>query len=146
MDAPNTTEMMERFSRNDIMTKDSKNNIYISPEKLAEKNPDCNVFVYELPKIPTEKLKESKNQYVTGNFKLLKGSKNAIRSAEVKVGAQGTSSMDYGVSAYNLDTKFPEKWSLDDKAIPVNYFNTKVNVASCEGANNALNQEWYNRF
>ena len=31
-------------------------------------------------------------------------------------------------------------------AIPVNYFCTKVNVASCENANNAMNQEWYNMF
>jgi hypothetical protein len=31
-------------------------------------------------------------------------------------------------------------------AIPVNFFCTKVNVASCENANNALNQEWYNMF
>ena len=53
--------------------------------------------------------------------------------------------MTYGISAYNLDTKFPEKWSMDEYAIPVNYYNTKVNVASCESANNALNQEWYNR-
>jgi hypothetical protein len=32
------------------------------------------------------------------------------------------------------------------KAIPCDYFCTKVNVASCENANNALNQEWYNIF
>jgi hypothetical protein len=31
-------------------------------------------------------------------------------------------------------------------AIPVNYFCTKANVASCENANNAMNQEWYNLF
>ena len=54
--------------------------------------------------------------------------------------------MAYGVSAYNLDAKFPEKWSLSNESIPVNYLNTKVNVASCEGANNALNQEWYNQY
>jgi hypothetical protein len=31
-------------------------------------------------------------------------------------------------------------------SMPVNYFNTKVNVASCEQTNNALNQEWYDRY
>ena len=51
---------MEYGNFNDITIKDGHNNVYISPEKLAEKNPDCNVYIYELPSIPTEKLKESK--------------------------------------------------------------------------------------
>ena len=146
IDAPNSTEMMSRFTRNDILVEDKKKNKYISPYLLAEKNPECNVFIYELPQIPTFKLSEDKGKYVTGSYTQLKGSKNAIRHYDnVKVGAQGTSSMTYGISAYNLDTKFPEEWSMEDEAIPVNYYNTKVNVASCEGANNALNQEWYNK-
>lgn len=153
IDAPNASEIISRFNRNDIVLKDGSGNNYISPELLAEKNPECNVYIYDIPYIPTSK----EDVYITdkdGNqitecckFTHLKGSKEAIRSYEgVKMRAQGTSSMTYGISAYNLDTKFPEKWSLDEQAIPVNYFNTKVNVASCEGANNALNQEWYNRY
>jgi hypothetical protein len=39
MDAPNATEMMARFNRNDITEQDSNNNTYISPYLLAEKNP-----------------------------------------------------------------------------------------------------------
>jgi hypothetical protein len=31
-------------------------------------------------------------------------------------------------------------------SFPVNYLNTKVNVASCEQTNNAINQEWYDRY
>ena len=149
MDAPNATEMMKRFNRNHITIKDGQGNVYISPQLLAEKNPDCNVFMYEIPHIPTSK---SDVHYGDGNvkccnFTLLKGSKDAIRSyTGVALRAQGTSSMTYGISAYNLDAKFPEKWSINDTSIPVNYMNTKVNVASCEGANNALNQEWYNRY
>jgi hypothetical protein len=54
--------------------------------------------------------------------------------------------MSYGISAYNFDTKFTEKWSITNDAIPVNYMNTKVNVASCESTNNAINQEWYNKY
>lgn len=148
MDAPKAQEMKSRYDRNNILTKDSSGNEYISPTLLAKANPDCNVFVYSVPYIPT-----SKNDVIdsTGNSECCsyiqyKGSDQAIRSYEgVKLRAQGTSSMTYGVSAYNLDAKFPEKWSLSNEAIPVNYLNTKVNVASCEGANNALNQEWYNQ-
>lgn len=79
--------------------------------------------------------------------------------AQMKV--QGTSSASYGLSAFNIDTDFtwlngessllgptgeelPNGWQMDEDAYPCTFFCTKVNVASCEGANNALNQEWYN--
>jgi len=39
-----------------------------------------------------------------------------------------------------------DNWAMSEKSMPVNYFNVKVNVASCEGTNNALNQEWYDRY
>ena len=76
----------------------------------------------------------------------------------VKVKVQGTSSAAYGLAAFNLDSDFKngfedlenathiDKWAMSDNSIPVDYFCTKVNVASAEGANNALNQEWYNRY
>ena len=82
---------------------------------------------------------------------------------------QGTSSERYVDAAANLDTDFQymdaadqypptgfidtgtntvlkDGWKMSQNAIPVNFTCTKVNVASCENANNALNQEWYNRF
>jgi hypothetical protein len=81
---------------------------------------------------------------------------------------QGTSSEKYVLAAANLDTDFnytkknnvpsgfidaktqqpiPDGWSMDGgTAIPIKFTCTKVNVASCENVNNALNQEWYNRF
>lgn len=148
IDVPKASEIKARYDRNSIISKDSQGNEYIDPFLLAEKNPNCNVYVYSIPYMPT-----SKDDVKVGEddecctFEHYKGSKNAIRAYDkVKVRAQGTSSMAYGVSAYNLDSTFPEKWAMDDTAIPINYYNTKVNVASCEGANNALNQEWYNRF
>ena len=153
IDVPKASEIKSRHYRNDIVVTDSNKNKYISPTLLAQKNPNCNVYVYKVPYIPTSKddvyiTDEKHNKiYECCDYIQYKGSDQAIRSySGVKLRAQGTSSMAYGVSAYNLDAKFPKKWSIDNNAIPVNYFNTKVNVASCEGANNALNQEWYNRF
>jgi hypothetical protein len=70
---------------------------------------------------------------------------------------QGTSSAAYGLAAFNIDSDFKggfvdkdgkkmSEWAMNENSIPVSYFNTKVNVASCENANNALNAEWYNKF
>jgi hypothetical protein len=73
--------------------------------------------------------------------------------------AQGTSSAAYGVAAFNLRTDFLDKgkiydknneevsgWKVSENAIPIDLTCTKVNVASCENANNVVNQEWYNKF
>ena len=50
---------------------------------------------------------------------------------------------EYG-SVTEEPTPLLDGWSMDEEAIPCTFFCTKVNVASAEGANNALNQEWYN--
>ena len=55
MDAPKAQEMKSRYDRNNILTKDAAGNEYISPTLLAKANPDCNVFVYSVPYIPTSK-------------------------------------------------------------------------------------------
>ena len=155
MDASSADIMMERYVRNNVYSKDPNGDDYIAYDKVATNNPNCNVYIYEIPKIPTSKndivdntLPESQDRTKCCKFIHYLGDPNTPlhQFDNVKMRAQGTSSMSYGISAYNLDTKFEEEWSLDDEAIPVNYFNTKTNVASCEEANNALNQEWYNRF
>lgn len=150
MDAPNAIEMMARFKRNDIL--DGRGEI--DPRLLAKKNPNCRVHCYEIPYMTTSKDVKVKDC----NYIQYHGSENAVLTASgVTTRVQGTSSAAYGVAAFNIDAKFENgfdypdgshtsKWGMDDKAIPVNYFTTKVNVASCENANNALNQEWYNRF
>lgn len=156
MDAPNPVEMMERFRRNDILG----DNGDISYEKLIAVCPNLPIHVYDVPRMTTGKTEETKvkgckyNQYL--------GSITPHIHAEgVTIKAQGTSSLNYILAAANIDSDFKkcsiltqdgekidEKvgWSMDDEAIPINYWNTKVNVASCEGANNAIFQEWYNRF
>jgi hypothetical protein len=80
-----------------------------------------------------------------------------VTAKDVVIKVQGTSSARYGVAAFNIDTEFEDGfttsngqhadgYSIKENSIPVNYFCTKVNVASSEGANNALNQEWYNNY
>lgn len=151
LDAFAPEEMLIRFERNDVLRGDND----IDYLKLAEKNPNCRVHVYETDDNGwTQKAKHE----VQTTYKQYHGSKTPVLTADnVIIKPQGTSSMDYGLSAYNIDSKFKngftddkgthfDKWSMNKNSIPINYFNTKVNVASCENANNALNAEWYNRY
>lgn len=150
-DAPTAEEMLSRYRRNDIL---NSTNGEISPTKLAIANKDCYVHMYEMSRMTLNKNDKIKNCLYTQYH----GSDNAALSATgVTVKVQGTSSAAYGLAAYNLDSSFEngfalpdgtiiEKWGMSETSIPVNYFCTKVNVASAEGANNALNQEFYNKF
>ena len=151
-DAPNAQEMLDRYNRNDILDEERDN--VISPIRLAEKNPNCRVHVYDIPKMVSEIDVPVPNCSYTQYH----GSKDPILFADnVSIKIQGTSSASYGLSAFNIDSEFnngftyadgstSEKWSMNPNSIPVNYFTTKVNVASAEHANNALNQDWYNKF
>ena len=156
-DAPTPQEMLARYDRNDILV-----NGQIDPEKLVQKNPKCRAYVYEIPRMTMHK-----DDKVGGcNYTELYGDNNtfanpyykAINTGDgAKIRVQGTSSAAYGVAAFNLRTEFQEgltkqgkdevvNWKVSDNAIPIDYTCTKVNVASCENANNVVNQEWYNRF
>lgn len=150
VDAPNKSEIMQRFNRNDILD----NNGEISPYKLAEKNPDCQVHLYEIDRMTVSKKDPVDNchyeQYNNGN-----GEIPALTADNVTIKVQGTSSAYYGVAAYNIDSDFKggfdtadgqhiDSWAMTDNSIPVNYFCTKVNVASCENSNNAINAQFYN--
>ena len=153
VDAPNAAEMMKRFKRNDILDPNTKE---ISPQRLAAANPGVEVHMYDIPYMTTSKEdKVDCNSYLKykGN-----GETPVLTGEGFKMRVQGTSSAAYGVAAYNFDTDYKKgkfydaegnessKYFLDDDAIGINYMNTKVNVASSEGANNAVNQEWYNKF
>lgn len=150
-DAPNATEILSRYNRNDILD-DSNEISYI---KLAEKNPNCFVHLYEIDRMTMHK----KDPVQNCKYTQYKGSSDAVLRADgVTIKVQGTSSAAYGLAAFNFDSKFGEGfedavndkhmdgWSMSKTAIPINFFCTKVNVASCEGSNNAINAEWYNKF
>lgn len=155
-DAPTPSEMLKRYYRNDILD----NYGQISYEKLIEKNPDCRIYLYELDaeagmtqdsddKVPA-KYYELRDEYKTLD-------KPYYQSNDAQVYVQGTSSKDYGRAAFNIRTRFKkglidkngepvDLWKVTDDAIPIEIACTKVNVASCENANNVVNQEWYNRY
>ena len=52
-DAPNATEMVERYNRNDILGPGGE----ISYMKLAEQNPNCRVHLWNITRMPTGKMK-----------------------------------------------------------------------------------------
>lgn len=150
-DAPNAQEMLDRFNRNDILDKERG---VISPILLAQKNPDCRVHVYDISRMTLNK----KDKIKGCSYKQYHASDTPVLTAEdVTIKVQGTSSAAYGMAAFNLDSEFEsgfvqadgtatEGWSMNKDSIPVNYFCTKVNVASAEHTNNAMNQEWYNKY
>lgn len=149
-DAPNPMEMIVRFNRNNILDENGE----ISPIKLAIANPDCWVHTYEIDRMTTSK----KDAVENCGYAMYRGSKEPYLQADnVSIKVQGTSSASYGAAAFNIDSEFKSGFidnagnksslfALSENAVPQNYFNTKVNVASCEQANNALNAEWYNRY
>lgn len=156
IDAPNAEEIISRYNRNDILDPSSGE---ISYNKLIEKNPGCHAFLYEIPYMT--KSKKDKVLDCSYQHYYSKSTEPDETASGVEIKVQGTSSAAYGVAAFNIDSKFTKGfnivksdgsieeakgWSMNKNSIPVNYFCTKVNVASCEGANNALNQEWYHRF
>lgn len=153
-DALNATEMLARYNRNNILDDNGE----ISYNKLIEKNPNCDVYTYEIPRMT----KNKKDFVENCTYRRYHGKTNPEQTSDnVTISVQGTSSAAYGLAAYNIDTNFVEgmmdysnnstgehidSWSMTPNSMPVSYFNTKVNVASCECVNNALNQEWYDRY
>lgn len=153
MDAPNTNEMLERYNRNDILDNTGE----ISYEKLVQKNPGCHAYVYEMDHMTTskkDKVDGCKYFELYGDYNTQDNPYYSTDNAQVYV--QGTSSAAYGVAAFNLRSKFKnlvdhngesaEGWKVSDNALPINLACTKVNVASCENANNVVNVDIYNTY
>jgi len=150
-DAPSAEEMVNRYNRNNIYDQNGD----IDIQKLIAANPNLRVLEITAPKMTTGKEDEItctvKHTYGAG------GKAHKFVGEGVIMKAQGTSSMQYGTAAYNLDLEFPNGFTFDDgttigyysmtdKSIGVNYFNIKLNVASSENANNVIMAAEYNDF
>ena len=151
-DCSDTEEMVARYERNDIYNTDGTVNI----QKLAERNPTLrNIH------IRADRMTTSKTDKVTCAVELIfvdGGQEYTFTATNVTMKAQGTSSLEYGLAALNLDLDFSKaawtrgdgteitEFSMAPNAIPVPYFNIKLNVASSENANNVCLADDYNTF
>ena len=153
-DASNAVEMVDRYNRNDILTQAGE----IDYLALSQKCPDVRVHLLDITRMTLNKMKKDPVSGCT--YQQIYGAGDEgdqIIAESVTIGVQGTSSINYISSAANLDLKceggftdgngtHTAGYSLSDNSIPINYFNCKVNVASCENINNMCLAEWYNRF
>ena len=153
-DASNAVEMVDRYNRNDILTQAGE----IDYLALSQKCPDVRVHLLDITRMTLNKMKKDPVSGCT--YQQIYGAGDEgdqIIAESVTIGVQGTSSINYISSAANLDLKceggftdgngtHTAGYSLSENSIPINYFNCKVNVASCENINNMCLAEWYNRF
>ena len=151
-DAKNADEMIDRYIRNNIL--DSNGNL--DPDILAEKCPNLRIIKIDTPRFTTskkDKVASTSFQQIYKNGRVID---NWISYDGIHNG-QGTSSEYYGESGRNLelnckngfvfsDGQTTEKYSMSENAIPINYFNIKLNIASSENINNSYLANEFNRF
>lgn len=174
-DAPNAEEMVNRFERNQILDPTSQE---ITPALIKAKCPDLRVITIQCDRFVTGGQGDKKEELtgVVVNYDWPAGGvAHSWVANNVVLKPQGTSSMQYGDSAYNVDiyckpTKTTDAesgeevqteaafhyatnptldtnyYAMTENSIPVNYFNIKVNVASSENANNSRLAEDYHKF
>ena len=94
--------MIKRFNRNDILYQDSTD---IDPNKLAQKNRDCRVWLYDIPRMTTGKkdyVRKVGFQQIYQNGTTYQNGLHGIGTLTV----QGTSSVNYRKGAANTDINF----------------------------------------
>ena len=135
-----TAEKIERCRDNDVYN----DNGVITPDTLHEACPDLTIVQIEADRMTTGK-KDPVDAVVT----IRDGANLLELDTGTTFQVQGTSSSAYGRSAYNLDINFKnsgKEYAISQNAIPVNYVNIKVNVASSECANNICAADMYNQY
>ena len=137
-----TEDKIGRFLTNNIF--DSNGNI--TPATLHAAVPNLTIV-----QIAAERMTTNKKDKVPADITITDGTETLELSGEdgTVFMVQGTSSAAYGRSSYNMDLDFKKtgkKYKISENAIPVNYINIKVNVASSENANNINCVDWYNTY
>ena len=135
-----TEEKITRCKDNDVF--DDNGNI--TPATLHDARPDLTIV-----QISAERMTTGKSDPVDAVITIRDGANLLTLDSGTKFKVQGTSSAAYGRSAYNLDLDFKNSgktYTLSSGAIPVNYINIKVNVASSENANNVCAADMYNAY
>lgn len=146
-DGGTTEEIIGRYERNDIYASNGS----LSLSKLRDANPDLRIL-----EISASDMTTSKTHEVTCDVDLTHKKGQSFTATGVVMKAQGTSSLEYGLAALNLDLDFSDAdwkngkgeqitaFSMEETSVPVNYFNIKLNVASSENANNVVLAGEYN--
>ena len=157
-DGPNALEIESRYNKDQIY--DNQGNIDVS--KVIAVNPNAHVLTFHAAKIAASENDKPvgilTHEYSAG------GVSHKWTAQNVQNKAQGTSSMEYGLSGFNQDFNcrngfdydevldnnnepvHTDGYAMTENSMPVNYFNFKVNIASSEHVNNMLLSEWYNRY
>lgn len=148
-DGGTTEEILARYERNDIYATNGS----VSISKLSDANPDLRIL-----HISAEDMTTSKTHEVICDVDLTHKKGETFTATGVVMKAQGTSSLEYGLAALNLDLDFSRgdwkngkgeqitAFSMEETSVPVNYFNIKLNVASSENANNVVLAREYNDY
>ena len=137
---PTTAIKIARCQENDIYD----DNGVVTPATLHAARPDLTIV-----HISAERMTTGKKDPVDAVITIQDGSTVLTLDTNTKFQGQGTSSAAYGRAAYNLDLDFKKSgktYALTADAIPVNYINIKVNVASSENANNICAADNYNTY
>lgn len=165
-DGSDADEISKRYNASLIYDPVTKK---VSPELVAQVCPRAHVITFHAPGLSTAK-DVKKYGYLTHN-QLAMGPLHQWTARNVMQKAQGTSSLDYWLAGLNFDfslqngveyddnvvpvvdeqtnettyTNHADGYAMTDGAMPVSYFNFKVNTASSEHINNKLLAELFNR-
>lgn len=135
-DSQNITDMLNRYSRNNVY--DEYGNIII-----ARLPSDLPYMILEAPQLPQYK---GDKKTITGSYTDPVTPSNSFTFTGCQINVQGTSSAPYARKNYDLQFKqgfemtasreHADNYALTSTVVPFNRFVLKADVASSEGANN----------
>ena len=156
-DARNPEDVVTRYTRNQIYTKENK----LTPTSVAEACPWLRVYMVEAPYFTNHKDNKVSDTTITQIYKGGDAILDNWTCYKAKHSGQGTSSNNYGAAGRNLDfimngddayfilgdgKTIAHEITLTRDSVPVAYLNAKVNIASSNNLTNAILANHYNEF